>query len=118
MATSRARELLYTRAEVFPWWAASGPSAAGSGMLRSKGPPQAGDCSRGTLGLAPNPAVSFGPKKHGVVSRHNGSGVSGLHTEKGGSRLSDKSGNTSVKLNLTNQRLARSRGHIEHPHPR
>lgn len=118
MATSRARELSHTRPEVVPWWAASGPQSCGERDAALQRAPQAGDCSPGTLGLAPNFAVGFAPKKHGVVCRHNGSGVSGLRTEKSGSRLPDKSGSTSVEFNLTSQRLAGSRGHAEHPHPR
>lgn len=47
MATSRARELLHTRPEVFPWWAASGPQRCGERDAALQRAPQAGDCSPG-----------------------------------------------------------------------
>lgn len=59
MATSCTWELLYTRAEVFPWWAASGPQRSGERDAELQRAPQAGDCHQGTLGLAPYFAIDF-----------------------------------------------------------
>lgn len=59
MATSCTWELLHTRAEVFPWWAASGPQRGGERDAALQRAPQAGDSHLGTRGLAPYFAIDF-----------------------------------------------------------
>lgn len=111
MATSCTRELLYTRAGVFPWWAASRPWHCGERAAAFQKAPSLGNADKTS---APDFALDFScfaPKIRVIFAVATEALVSCLHRRKSSNQTSWRT----LQQNLTSQCSTRSRSCTTHP---